>query len=233
MTEKVMAKQRLTNTVTPGPTKNTVRTAKGKVVTVPAGWILLRPGDAALTRRVKAAGAHWVVAEKKGSRVVSRGVWTAAATIDRLRTKLEAERSTEGFAKQRTAAALRREKAQAKYVEDFHAAVVEFLRFHKNHAQLAERLASAVTSQATPVGSGTVARTERIPIQQRAKVAVLAWMRHNTTTYDSLVIPRVRGQRRDVRRKLAGQSNKLLERYRSARSAPQECPLTKALLGDT
>ena len=56
--------------------------------------ILLPPGDAALTRRVKAAGDHWVVAEKKGRKVFSRGIWTSAATIERIRADLEAERST-------------------------------------------------------------------------------------------------------------------------------------------
>ena len=56
----------IANTYTPGPTQNTVRSADGKVLTAPEGWILLPPGDAALTRRVKAAGDHWVVAEKKG-----------------------------------------------------------------------------------------------------------------------------------------------------------------------
>ena len=39
------------------------------VLTAPTGWILLPPGDAALTRRVKAAGAHWVVQEKKGRKL--------------------------------------------------------------------------------------------------------------------------------------------------------------------
>ena len=57
------------------------------------------PGDAALTRRVKEAGDHWVVQEKKGRKVFSRGVWAPAATIDRIRAELEAERSTEGYAK--------------------------------------------------------------------------------------------------------------------------------------
>ena len=51
------------NIFTPGPTPNSVRSADGKVLTAPDGWILLPPGDAALTRRVKAAGDHWVVAE--------------------------------------------------------------------------------------------------------------------------------------------------------------------------
>src|SRR5256885_17052661 len=80
------------NTFTPGPTPNTVRAADGKIVTVPDGWVLLPPGDAALTRRVKAAGDHWVVAEKKGRKVFSRGIWAEAATIERIRADLEAER---------------------------------------------------------------------------------------------------------------------------------------------
>jgi hypothetical protein len=54
-------------------------------------------------------------------------------------------------------------------------------------------LAQAVTDHATPVGSGTVARTKRIPVEQRAEAAVIAWMRHQTTGYDGMVIPRVKG----------------------------------------
>jgi hypothetical protein len=50
-------------TFTPGPTPNTVKTPDGRILTVPDGWSLLPPGDAGLTRRVKAAGDHWVVQE--------------------------------------------------------------------------------------------------------------------------------------------------------------------------
>jgi hypothetical protein len=63
-----------TATFTPGPTPDTVRAADGDVLTVPAGWALLPPGDAALTRRVKEAGDHWAVAEEKGRKVFSKGV---------------------------------------------------------------------------------------------------------------------------------------------------------------
>lgn len=213
----------------PGPTADTVRSVEGKVLSVPAGWVLLPPGDAALTRRVKAAGDHWVVAEKKGRKIFSRGIWAAATTIEKHRADLEAERSTEGFAKKKAANAKRREKAQAEYVEDFLGAVVEFLAFHPSHAGLAQRLAAAVTVHATPVGSGTVARTKRIPVEQRAEAAVIAWMRHQTTGYDSLVIPRVKGQRREVRRMLAQRSKELLARYRRGEAAGQDCPLQRAL----
>ena len=81
----------MTNNFTPGSTPNTVRSVDGTILTSPEGWILLPPGDAALTRRVKAAGDHWVVAEKKGRKIFSRGVWASAATIDRIRAELDAE----------------------------------------------------------------------------------------------------------------------------------------------
>ena len=222
----------MTNIFTPGPTPDTVRTADGRVLNVPEGWSLLPPGDAALTRRVKAAGEHWVVQEKKGRKVFSRGVWAPAATFERIQADLQVERSTASYAKRKEADARRRDKAQAEYVEDFHAAVLDFLAFHPAHAGLAERLAHAVADHATPVGSGTVARTKRIPVEQRAEAAVIAWLRHQTTAYDSLKIPKVKGKRREVRRMLAQRSQELLGRYRSGDSVAEECPLKKALRND-
>jgi hypothetical protein len=125
--------------------------------------------------------------------------------------------------------ARRRDKAQSEYVEDFFGAVVTFLAFHPNHAGLADRLAQAVPDHATPVGSGTVARTKRIPIEQRAEAAVIAWLRHQTTAYDSMAVPTVKGKRREVRRLLARRSQELLDRYRRGEPAPDGCPLPRAV----
>ncbi|MBX3399235.1 MAG: DUF2293 domain-containing protein [Gemmataceae bacterium] len=219
----------MTNLFTPGLTANSVKDTNGKVLTVPVGWVLLPPGDAALTRRVKAAGDHWVVQEKKGRKVFSRGVWAPATTIERIQAELEAERSTESYAKRKVADAKRREKAQEIYVDDFTGAVVSFLAFHPAHADLAQRLAKVVADHATPVGSGTVARTKRIPVEQRAEAAVIAWMRHQTTAYDSMTIPRVKGKRREVRRILAQRSKELLARYRRGESNGEGCPLLRAI----
>jgi hypothetical protein len=219
----------MSDTFIPGPKPNTVKAADGRVLTAPEGWVLLPPGDAALTRRVKEAGDHWVVQEKKGRKVFSRGVWAPAATIERIRADLEAERGTESYAKKREADVRRREQAQASYVEDFHGAVLAFLAFHESHADLADRLARAVTEHSTPVGAGTVARTKRIPIEQRAEAAVIGWMRHSTTSYDDMAIPRVKGKRREVRRMLAARSKELLGRYRRGEAALEGCPLNKAL----
>jgi hypothetical protein len=217
------------NTYAPGPAAGSVRAPDGRVLTVPAGWSLLPPGDAGLTGRVKKAGEHWVVQEKKGRKLFSRGVYAPTATIERIRAELAAERSTESYAKRRASDVRRREAAQTAYVEDFFGAIVDFLAFSPEHADLARRLARAVADHATPVGSGTVARTERIPIEARAEAAVIAWMRHQTTAYDSMRIPRERGKRREVRRMLARRSHELLERYRQGRSNGEKCPLTTAL----
>ncbi|MCC9606321.1 DUF2293 domain-containing protein [Blastopirellula sp. JC732] len=219
-----------TRIVSPGPAPNAVRTAEGKVLTAPADWSLLPPGDAGLTRRVKAAGPTWTVQEKKGRKLFSRGVWAPAATIAAAKAKLEMERSTDAYAKKQAASAARREKEQGEYVEDFRGAVLQFLRFDSGHTAIANRFADAVTAHATPVGSGTVARTKRIPIEQRAESAVIAWMRHQTTAYDHMKIERVKGKRREVRRMLAEESRRLLTKYRRGEAVNlASCPLARAL----
>jgi hypothetical protein len=217
------------NIFSPGVAPNTVVKANGEILAVPLGWELLPPGDALLTRRVKAAGEHWVVQEKRGRKLFSRGVWAATATIARLRVDVDVERGTESYLKRKVTDAKRREKVQAAYVEDFEGSVLAFLAFHADHQEVAKQMAHAITVHATPVGSGTVARTTRIPIEQRAEAAVIAWMRHQTTGYDAMQIARVKGERREVRRMLAQRSKQLLNNYRLGTAIKQDCPLRAAL----
>lgn len=203
-------------TLTCAPTKDPkqVRAPDGRVLTIPAGWECLPPGDAGLTRRVKAAGPSWTVVEKVGRKTFSKGVWAPAPNISAAKATLEAERATPQYAKRRASDVARREKEQAEYVVDFALSVRSFLRFTPEHAALEMTLAGLVTAHATPVGSGTVARTERIPVERRAESAVIAWMRHQTTAYDSMKVARVKGARREVRRELAEISRKVLDLHR-------------------
>lgn len=204
--------------------------ADGRVLTVPDDWALLPPGDAALSRRIKADGPSWTVVEMKGNKRFSRGIWAPAARLEALRAALLLERQDPAYARKLEAGRARRAAEQAEYVEDFRGAVVAFLGFAPAYRELAERLADRITAHATPVGSGTVARTERIPIGERAEAATIAWMRHQTTGYDQMVIPRVAGRRREVRRMLAQRSVQLLARYRRGEPvAPGACPLQQAL----
>ncbi len=204
----------------------------GRVLVVPDDWALLPPGDAALSRRIKADGPTWTVVELKGNKRFSRGIWAPAARIAALRADLALERADPAYARKLEAGRRRRAEEQADYVEDFRGAVQAFLAFHPSRSSEAAVLADRVVAHATPVGSGTVARTERIPIAERAEAAVIAWLRHQTTGYDDMVIARVKGERREVRRRLAERSRALLERYRrGAAIDPATCPLARALAG--
>lgn len=215
--------------VAPHRRPRAVRAPDGAIWEVPDDWALLPPGDAGLTRRVKASGPSWTVKEKKGRRMFSQGVWAPAAVIEACRAAVDAERETPAYQRRLEAARRRRDAAQAAYVVEFEAAIQAFLGFHAHHEPLARSLAAAVAAHATPVGSGTVARTERIPVSRRAEAAVIAWLRHHTTAYDDMRIARVKGRRREVRRELAEASRRLLRRYRLPGAAPPDCPLAAAL----
>ena len=218
-------------TVSPSKKPRHVRLDSGEEAAWPRGWALLPPGDAGLTRRVKAAGPTWTIKEKKGRRTFSQGVLAPAETIERLLAEREAEIADPTYQKKLDASRRRRAKEQEAYVEDFRAAILAFLAFDARYVRLGEELADRVAAHATPVGSGTVARTKRIPVEERAEAAVIAWMRHQTTAYDDMSIERRKGARREVRRQLARRSRQVLERYRRGDDVDLEsCPLGRLFL---
>ncbi len=206
-----------------------VTTDDGTERKIPKGWALLEPGDAALSRRIKKDGPTWTVKEKKGRKLFSRGIWAPADRIEALRAELEVERKDPSYQKKLDTGRRRREKDQAEYATDFEDAVFDFLNFHPVHEAMARPLAQAIAAHAVPVGSGTVARTRQIPIEQRAEAATIAWMRHRTTAYDNMIVPREKGKRREVRRMLAARSRDLLDHYRKAAPRSEICPLGVAL----
>lgn len=203
---------------------------EGEILTPPEGWILVNAGDPGLTRRLKAAGDHWVMVRKRRNRLENIGLWVPRATAERIRAELAAERGTSAYQQKLASGRRFRARQQASYEHDFRQAVFDFLAFAPRWQELAEAIADAVTSHAVPVGSGTVARTSRIPLSQRAEAAVIAWMRHQTTAYDKMVIARKKGERRQVRRNLATTSRQLLQHYRRGGDVDQNaCPLARAL----
>jgi len=196
----------------------------------PLGWGCLPPGDAGLTRRVKSLGPSWAIIEKRGRKAFSKGLWAPRENIEAAKTALEAERSTEAYAKKRASASARRGHEQASYVVSFEVEILNFLRFAPRFEAMARAVARQVTAHATPVGSGTVARTKRIPIERRAESALIAWMRHQTTAYDSMKIARIKGERREVRRELATISRAVLDLHRrDVAHAASACPLCAAV----
>lgn len=160
---------------------------------------------------------------------MSRGIWACKEHILAAGRELAAKRTAPEYHLRRERDLAGKEKKHQEYVQEFNQAVLDFLDFHPRHAMLAERFAEQVTDLTTPVGSGTVARTERIPLPDRARAAVIAWMRHQTTGYDRMTIARVKGRRRQVRRELADRSMALLQPYRHGEDLSPTCPLNRAL----
>ena len=196
----------------------------------PEGWEFLPAGDAGITRKVTGKGAFWRVQVKMGRRVISKGVWAPSETIVSAKQETESVRSTDTYKKRLESNRQRREEKQSLYEKEFYTEVLDFLSFAPLYKHLEERIAKAVTIHAIPVGSGTVARTTMISLEERASRAVIAWMRHKTTAYDSMKIPRVKGKRREVRRMLAGLSNELLSAYRKGIAISDDCPLKKVFI---
>jgi hypothetical protein len=216
--------------VRPGPGPRRVLNEYGVVETVPAQWDLVPPGDAALSRRIKQDGPSIMVVEMRGRKRFSRGIWAPSDRIALLTQELLVERQDPSHQKRLDAGRRRRAVAEVVYGEDFRSAVRAYLNFSEVYREQAAILASLIAAHATPVGSGTVARTARIPIGDRAAAATIAWLRHQTTGYDQMVIPRAKGRRREVRRMLAQRSTQLLAQYRSGRAIDAaSCPLNAAL----
>lgn len=214
--------------VKPG-NNNRLTGEKGESLVPPAGWSFLPAGDAGITRKVTSLKQFWRVEVKKGRRTISLGIWAPESTILQAQQEVQAVRLTDEYKKKRVSDLNRREKKQEQYDAEFCGAVETYLNLGEKHKELEKKLARAVTVHAIPVGSGTVARTQMIPIEERAAYAVIAWMRHQTTVYDHLKIARIKGERRAVRRELAQQSVKLLANYREGKMIPADCPLQKAL----
>ncbi len=202
---------------------------QGKPLTPPSHWSFLPAGDAGVTRKVTAKGEYWRVEFKKGRRTMSKGVWAPTQIIDAAQKEMTATRSTDAYQKKKEYSAKYREKQQQEYEVEFCNEVETFLNFHPNYEFVAKAMAILVTQHAVPVGSGTVARTAMIPVQERAARAVIAWMRHQTTAYDHMKIARIKGERREVRKMLAQESTRILTNYRHGLPIPFNCPLKKTL----
>jgi hypothetical protein len=206
-----------------------VMSLEGDLLEIPHAWALLSPGDAALSRRIKKDGPSWTVKEPKGRKLFSKGIWAPADRIEFLREQLVNEREDPSYQKKLDASRARSQRDQEAYKIEFLNAVNQYLAFHPDVEDLGMDMATRITEHAIPVGSGTVARTKMIPIEQRAEAATIAWMRHQTTAYDNMTIPREKGKRREVRRMLAKRSKQLLDRYRCGEIDLMRCPLYSVL----
>jgi hypothetical protein len=154
-------------------------------VEIPDGWEFLPAGDAFLTRTVKAGGRYWKSYRPRGRNRPHRrliGIWAPA---DQIR---EAEALAEATASKRASARAQSARTRARREENYQAelreAVLAFLNFSDDHADLAARIASETAVHAAVVGSGRVGRTQLLSLEEKAELAARAHIRHRYTTYE-------------------------------------------------
>jgi hypothetical protein len=156
------------------------------VVVPPRDWAFLATGQAFVTRSVKAAGVFWLAwAPRSRTRQHRRllGLWAPAAAIASAQ-RAEADTAA-ARAVRREAGARSRARQEARYRDEFAAAIVEYLHFAARHEALAQTIARSAAERAAVVGSGRVGRTRILALEERAALAAQAQIRHAHTDYEN------------------------------------------------
>ena len=144
-------------------------------VAVPVGWELLPRGDAHLTTTVKAAGVFWMAwlprdRHRRRRRLV--GVLAPAAAIE------DARASAPDGASEPAAPGPGRNPDR--YRRDLAEAVVSFLDFTPDHAELAAAIATEAAARGRPDGEGPAGAT-------RPSWPARAAIRHGHTDYQETI----------------------------------------------
>ena len=154
-------------------------------VSTPEGWAFLPTGAAFVTRTVKAAGVFWLAWQPRSRSRQHRRLLGLVAPQATIRAAVQAAADTEAArASRREAGARSRERQEARYREEFTAAIVDFLAFAPEHQELADSIAEHSAERAAVVGSGRVGRTRLLSLPERAALAARAQIRHAHTDYE-------------------------------------------------
>jgi hypothetical protein len=152
---------------------------------IPDGWEFLPSGDAFLTRTVKAAGRYWLCWQPRSRHRAHRRLLGLLAPAEAIRAAEERARETaDKRAAARQVSAQSRARREDRYQGDLCEAVLAFLSFAPQHAELAEQIAAETAAHAAVVGSGRVGRTQLLSLEEKAALAARAHIRHRYTAYE-------------------------------------------------
>jgi hypothetical protein len=190
----------------------------------PAGWEFLPTGDAFATRRVKAAGAFWSLWKPRDRSHPHRrllGILAPADTIAQARAQAAETADRRSF--RRAQGADYRARKEDVYRKELADAVVVFLHFAPQHADLARSTATEAADRAGEVGSGRVGRTQKLTLDERAALAARALIRHKYTAYEDRLVSEVWDDEflyRSVKADAHDEVDHYLEDHRRPREAP-------------
>ena len=154
-------------------------------IEIPEDWEFLPTGDAFVTRTVKAAGRYWLSWQPRSRHRPHRrllGLWAPAEAIRAAEAR--AEQTAGKRAAARTVNARTRARREERYQDQLREAVLAFLGFAPSYADLAEQIAVETAAHAAVVGSGRVGRTQLLSLEEKARLAARAHIRHRFTKYE-------------------------------------------------
>ncbi|MCL5066732.1 MAG: DUF2293 domain-containing protein [Thaumarchaeota archaeon] len=151
-------------------------------VSIPKNWELLKTGDAGLTRAVRKVGPYWEVVEKRRKLTTVVGTFAPTDIIEQVKADRAAR--AEDLEAKRIASAKSRKRKELLKSGKLRAEIIKYLEFRSEFEQEAQEIAESVVSWTTPVGSGTVGRSQSLSPAEIAERAVRAHLRHEMTNYD-------------------------------------------------
>jgi hypothetical protein len=185
-------------------------------IEVPDDWEFLPTGDAFVTRTVKAAGRYWLWWQPRGRHRPHRrllGLWAPAEAIRA--AEAQAKQTADKRAAARTVNARSRARREERYQDELQAAVLAFLDFAPKHAELAAQIASETAAHAAVVGSGRVGRTQLLSLEEKARLAARAHIRHRYTSYEDELgdVPYEAWDEDDLYREIKGATHEAVDEF--------------------
>jgi phage-related minor tail protein len=154
-------------------------------VEIPEDWEFPPAGSAFLTRTVKAAGRYWLSWQPRSRHRAHRRLLGLWAPVEAIRdAENRAKQTADKRAAARTVNARSRARREEQYQERLQESVLAFLDFAREHAALAEQIATETAAHAAVVGSGRVGRTQLLSLEDKARLAARAHIRHRYTRYE-------------------------------------------------
>ena len=151
-------------------------------ISEPQGWDFFPSGNAFITRTLKKLGPHWVLLRRRKAYTYNIGILCPAYNIKKA-NELELESRAKREEK-REQSKKYRDKSEHNYRTEMEELMFSYLDFSKRYVKLAHNICSRAAEHATTVGSGRVGRKKKISMEDRAILAVRAYIRHKHTTYE-------------------------------------------------
>ena len=149
---------------------------------LPSGWVFVPPGNAFLTREVKRQGPHWVLLKRRRKYTETLGILCPGTALSEGERREEETRAARAKARER--AEVQRRRVEERYRQSFEAACLRYLDFAPRFLASARTIARETALHATVKQSGRVGRTSRLSLEEKARRAVRAHLRHRYTSYE-------------------------------------------------